>query len=102
MENAVSYTTKDGRVEIKLNYDPKHLIYEITVSDDGIGIPEEEQKEMFKLFHRGDDAVKVKPGGSGVGLYIAKEYVKLLNGELTYSSSPGRGATFKVTLPWVG
>jgi signal transduction histidine kinase/ligand-binding sensor domain-containing protein len=67
----------------------------ITVADNGIGIRDDQQENIFKMFHRGSEQSK----GSGIGLYIVKETVTKLGGSITVKSKLGEGSTFEVILP---
>ncbi|UII24534.1 ATP-binding protein [Fulvivirga maritima] len=67
----------------------------ISVCDNGIGIPEQYQKNIFEMFYRADES----RSGSGLGLYIVKEAVTLLNGEIEVESTPGEGTSFRVKIP---
>ena len=76
----------------------QHLV--LTVQDSGIGIPKKERVSfLFQKFHRASNAEKVKPGGSGLGLYIANQAVKLLGGKIWFESEENKGSTFYVELP---
>ncbi|MDP2650334.1 MAG: ATP-binding protein, partial [bacterium] len=67
--------------------------------DTGIGIPKEEQERIFDKFFRGDNAVRVRTDGSGIGLYVAKNIVEAHGGTVAMKSELGRGSTFSFTIP---
>ncbi|BCO17494.1 MULTISPECIES: hybrid sensor histidine kinase/response regulator [unclassified Alteromonas] len=77
-----------------------HGIHElnITVEDTGIGISRQDRKKLFSAFSQIDDALNRSYQGTGLGLVISKELVRLMNGELTLKSTVGQGSTFCVSL----
>jgi two-component system, OmpR family, sensor histidine kinase SenX3 len=73
-------------------------IVEIMVTDQGVGIPEEEQERIFERFYRIDPARSRATGGTGLGLAIVKHTVGNHGGEVTVWSQPGNGSTFTIRL----
>jgi signal transduction histidine kinase len=71
----------------------------IKVKDEGIGIPEAEQKNLFDKFYRAKNTANIQ--GTGLGLNIVKRYVELLNGDITFVSRQNEGTTFTVGFPIV-
>jgi signal transduction histidine kinase len=69
------------------------------VTDDGIGISEEDQKILYNAFVQLDWSLNRKFEGSGLGLSIVKKFVEVQGGSISLESKPGEGSTFKVILP---
>jgi two-component system phosphate regulon sensor histidine kinase PhoR len=97
ISNAVKYTPDDGTVKISLESHDRQ--YVIVVSDTGIGIPEDEQDRVFSKIFRASNAKIEVPDGTGLGLYIVREAIRVMGGDVTFVSKQGSGTTFTVTLP---
>lgn len=98
IENAINYTN-EGKIEISLYHDPKEKTNVLSVSDTGIGIPEEEKQFIFKKFFRAQNTEKVRVNGSGLGLYIVKNIIEKHGGNIRFDSHEGRGTTFYISFP---
>jgi CheY-like chemotaxis protein len=94
--NAVKFTDR-GTVEVTVTMVKKQLSF--SVSDTGIGIPEEKMKMLFHSFSQLDSSDTRKFGGTGLGLAISKGLVELMGGEITVRGRPGGGSVFSFTLP---
>ena len=97
LDNAIKYTPEGGRISVTLTGDEKALVWR--VEDNGIGIPQEDQKHIFERFYRVDKARSRDTGGTGLGLSIVRQLVKLEGGDIRVDSEPGRGSRFTVTFP---
>lgn len=97
LQNAVAYSGESTRVGIGVHR--RDDVVEIVVTDEGIGIAEEEQERIFERFYRVDPARSRETGGTGLGLSIVKHTVGNHGGEVTVRSRPGAGSTFTVNLP---
>lgn len=99
--NAIKFTDK-GQVGISIRYQPSTEYtgqLECLVSDTGAGIAPENQGKVFERFYRGDLACKGQHAGYGVGLHIVQEYVAMLKGTISLSSTLGEGTVFTVSIP---
>jgi signal transduction histidine kinase len=94
--NAIKYTPSGGRVGLSSRLSGRQV--EIRVSDTGIGIPPEQQEQVFREFFRATNARQVG-GGTGLGLSIVKATVERLGGSIALDSAEGRGTTITVRLP---
>lgn len=97
LENAVKYCPVGGHVTLDIRN--KGTEIQVSVSDDGPGIPKDEQKNIFKRFYRAPSAVKMQSEGSGLGLYLAKAIVEGHGGKIWFESEANRGSTFYFTIP---
>jgi len=97
IDNAVKYTPDGGKIDIALHETSDQEI--ITVSDNGIGIAENEMDRIFERFYRVDRARGGEVKGTGLGLAMVKHLVKGLEGKITVNSELGKGTTFKVYIP---
>ncbi|QCU79499.1 two-component sensor histidine kinase [Citricoccus sp. SGAir0253] len=97
IDNAVRYSPDDTTVGVGLK--SVRGLAQVSVTDQGVGIPEDEQDRIFERFYRIDAARSRQTGGTGLGLSIVKHVISNHGGEVTVWSQPGRGSTFTVRLP---
>ncbi len=97
-ENANKYT-ESGKIVIGLTGNPK--VVQLRVQDTGDGIPADAIPHLFEKFYRADNSSTREIGGTGLGLYLAKEIVKLYDGRIWVESEVGKGSTFYINLPRV-
>lgn len=95
LRNALKYSANDTIVHVSLEYSDGKLI--LSVTDRGIGIPKQDARSIFKLFHRGSNVSNRQ--GIGVGMFIVKYCVNLHRGNIAFCSKEGEGTCFRVTLP---
>ena len=97
LENAIKYSPEGGPVVLRLAADNGRL--RLHVHDEGLGIPRGEQERIFEKFYRADPNLARGVGGTGLGLYICRELVQRMGGDIEVESEPGKGSTFTVDLP---
>jgi len=97
LSNAIKFTKTGG---VELSVEQKDGYIQVNVKDTGIGIPKSVQGDIFGKFYRVDNSWVREVGGTGLGLYISREYVRLMNGEIWFDSQgKDKGTTFHFTLP---
>ncbi len=97
VDNAIKYTGAEGLVTLELQREGRWA--SILVSDTGIGIPAEEQKNIFQAFYRTSQAHSLAERGTGLGLSIAQSIATAHGGTIHLESTPGRGSSFKILIP---
>lgn len=97
IENSIKYNKEDGWVRVTLDSDLQFAV--ITVSDSGIGIPEESINKIFDRFYRVDKSHSREIGGTGLGLAITRNAILLHRGAIKAASIVGEGTTFTVRIP---
>ncbi|MEE3220585.1 MAG: ATP-binding protein, partial [Planctomycetota bacterium] len=105
LSNAIKFTPEGGRIDVAARRNERSQL-EMSVTDTGVGIAQEDQQVVFEKFRQGpanpdEDAMTREYSGTGLGLSIVKELCKLLGGEVTVESELGKGSRFTVRLPWV-
>lgn len=93
--NAIKYSNEGSTIHIQVKEVPDFI--QIAVRDEGIGIPLEEQKNLFQRFYRADNVTNIQ--GTGLGLNIVKRYLDLIDGSITFTSEENKGSVFVVTFP---
>lgn len=97
LDNAVKFTPHGGRIDFKTWDDGPNAFFSVT--DSGPGIAPEDQRTIFDIFVQGSKKIKTFAKGTGLGLSICKMMVELHNGEITLTSTPGKGSVFTVRVP---
>ncbi len=97
IENAVNYSPGGGRIGVRLERAGARMRF--TVTDEGLGIPAEEHQRIFEKFYRLDPGMTRGVGGSGLGLFICRELVELMGGQVSVRSRQGVGSAFSFELP---
>ena len=97
LDNAIIYSKEKSQVDVVLKEENDSIIF--SVKDYGIGIPEDEKKNIFTKFFRTTNAIKHFANGSGLGLVIVKKMVDKYGGKIWFESEEGKGTTFYVSLP---
>jgi signal transduction histidine kinase len=97
VDNAVKYSDPGGRVTVRGR--PAGSFGALEVEDVGLGIPAEHIPRIFDKFYMVDGGLTRRRRGAGVGLYLAREIVRLHNGTIDVESRPGEGSVFRVSLP---
>jgi PAS domain S-box-containing protein len=99
--NAVKFTPENGNIVVDIYSDPPdkdgRIVFHGSVTDDGVGMTEAEQQRLFKRFSQANKRVAQTYKGSGLGLSISKEIVKVLGGDMAVKSTAGVGSTFSFT-----
>jgi signal transduction histidine kinase/ligand-binding sensor domain-containing protein/DNA-binding response OmpR family regulator len=103
LSNAFKFTPENGKIDVTVSMIPQIndsvQLLKISVSDSGIGIPAKDLDRIFERFYRVENSENVHLTGTGVGLHIVNEYVKLHHGEIGVESKLGKGSIFKFTIP---
>lgn len=92
LSNAIKFSTDESTIDVYTERTEDYLT--ISVKDYGIGIPDEEQRSLFKIFFRSSFATNIQ--GTGLGLYIVKKYVEIMGGTISFKSEIGEGTEFVI------
>jgi signal transduction histidine kinase/DNA-binding response OmpR family regulator len=96
LSNALKFTPDRGHITVSIQPVPAERLVRVSVEDDGRGISDEDKAHIFEWFYQGQQSVSK---GSGMGLALALGLTRLHQGQLSFTSQPGKGSTFVVTLP---
>lgn len=96
-ENAITYTPENGEVHIDMKIDGSMALF--SISDSGVGIPNDQQNQIFSKFFRGSNVLKFETVGTGLGLFISKAFIENSGGKVWFKSKENQGTTFYFTLP---
>jgi signal transduction histidine kinase len=98
--NACKFT-QDGEVSVEVSREPSGPpeCVLVSVKDTGIGIPREQQGKLFEAFVQGDASTTRKYGGTGLGLAISRKMCRLMGGDISMESEPGKGSNFMMRIP---
>lgn len=96
VDNAIKYTLTKGKVTLAANVRKDDVVF--MVKDTGIGIPSHQQEKVFEKFFRAENASAVQTSGTGLGLYVAKQFVEAAGGKIWFESKEGKGTTFYFSL----
>ncbi len=97
LSNALKYTPENG--EVRIGLDELNSDWQLTVKDNGIGIPSKERKKLLRIRFRGSNAINAKITGSGIGLMLVKKLVHLHSGKIAIESIENQGCTVTITFP---
>jgi signal transduction histidine kinase len=95
ISNASKYSDINSAIALTCVKDDSTIVFRIT--DQGIGIPKEDQKHLFDRFYRASNAGNIQ--GTGLGLNIVRRYVELIGGEISFESEYEKGSTFLIRIP---
>ncbi|WP_369413772.1 response regulator [Brucepastera parasyntrophica] len=101
LSNAVKFTPENGTIILSaenVHEDPESCTLKVKVTDSGIGISKEQQKNLFRSFEQADGGISRKYGGTGLGLAISKNIIEMMGGTIWMESEEGKGATFGFTI----
>lgn len=92
VSNAIKFSPENGLIDVETQVSPKQVL--ISISDNGIGISDDDKKHLFERFFRGKNATNIQ--GTGLGLHIVSKYIELMNGHMIVESELEKGTTFTI------
>ena len=95
LHNAIKYSPEGTVIDLHIKQDDKFTT--LTIKDEGMGIPEKDQKHIFERYFRAENVMNTQ--GTGIGLNIAKTHLENLGGTISFESIENKGTTFIITLP---
>ncbi len=99
LQNAIKYSPAGGSIEVRIYLDESTKMALLSIKDQGIGIPTQQQSRIFSRFARANNAQTYGIGGTGLGLYLCRELVERQNGRIWFESVEEVGSTFFLTFP---
>ena len=96
--NSIKYSKEGSKIICTVNIVENKLV--IKIKDEGVGIPQSEQKHLFARFFRGSNVINIQ--GTGLGLNIVKKYLDMMNGSINFESKENEGAVFEIKIPTDG
>ena len=97
LDNAIKFTKENKKIILDISYSNHNL--NISIEDEGIGIPKERQEKVFKAFTQADNSTTREYGGTGLGLTISYKLIHLLNGTINLTSEVNKGSKFSFSIP---
>lgn len=95
LSNAIKFSPENAAIQLQADVQNAYL--KLVVSDQGIGIAQEDQEHLFERFFRGQNVTHIQ--GTGLGLNIVGRYVEMMNGHIDFESTENKGTTFTITIP---
>jgi signal transduction histidine kinase/DNA-binding response OmpR family regulator/ligand-binding sensor domain-containing protein len=101
LSNAYKFTAPGGKITVHVELNAADSLFKLTISDTGVGIPEEDLPYVFDRFFQSEQTQEINKNGSGIGLSMVKNYVSQHNGEIRVDSRQDEGTTFTLLIPIV-
>jgi PAS domain S-box-containing protein len=95
LSNAIKYSPENSVIALETSIEETEL--KLTIRDKGMGIPIEDQPQLFERFFRAQNVTNIQ--GTGLGLHIVRNYLEIFKGEISFESEPGEGTTFMISIP---